>query len=166
MTRVFSIQGTDLAIAGADTIAYLRPSATVSIEILEVRIGFHENATSAQQPVQLVRQVVSGSPASTAVTPLPYDAGLTQTPSITGGTGDMSAGTAGVAGTTESGGATSVIVTDAFNVLTGYIWVPPTADARIIMPANSGSIFGVVFPVAPGTTTGGYTVTVTFAEGR
>lgn len=162
MSRVYSVVANDITIAGASTLIYLRPSATQAIEIIEARVGFTANATSAQVRVQLLTHAVAGSPASTAATPLPLDLGNTQTPSITGGTGNMAAGTAGVDVSTESSGARSVLVSDAFNVLNGWLWVPGP-DGKIIIPANSGSAFCLYLPTAPGTLTN-WQATVVFRE--
>ncbi|MCA8949533.1 MAG: hypothetical protein KDE27_08515 [Planctomycetes bacterium] len=162
MARVFTLPWKNITIAGATTLAYLRPSATVPIEIVEVRIGFSTNSTSAMQRVELVRQVVSGSPASTATSPVNLDQGLTQACSITGGSGNMAAGTGGVNVSTEASGARTTLVPDTFNHTTGFIWVPGP-DGPIRMAAGSSSIFGVYLPSAPSVLTG-WSGCVTFLE--
>lgn len=164
MVRTYAITtpASGITVAGATTLVYLRPSATVAVSIIEVRVAFDANATSAMQDIRLVRQAVSGSPASTTFNPVAIDDGNTQACSITGGTGNMAAGTAGYNVSTESGGARTALVTDAFNHLTGFIWTPGP-DGPIRMAANSGSIFGVWFPNAPATLTNWH-CTVTFME--
>lgn len=162
MTRSYSLIANNITLVSAGvSLASLRPTATIPIEIFEVRIGFDANATSAQQRVQLITQVVSGPPVmGNGVAPKPLDHNE-QASSIVAGTA-QAAGTSGVRATTESGGATTILVADAFNHLTGWVWVAPP-DGGIFLPANFASAFNVFFPDAPGTTTG-WQCTVSFKE--
>jgi len=162
MTRTYSVIADNITLVAAPvTIVSLRPNATVPIEVFEVRLGFSTNATSAMQRVHLMTQVVGGAPVLTGVLPTPVNLGNTQASSIVSGT-SQAAGTAGVDATTESSGAKTVKVADAFNHLTGWVWVAPP-DGGIILPAGSGSAFALFLPSTPATLTG-WNATVTFRE--
>ena len=159
MTRTYSIVADNVTVAGATTLVALRPSTTQPVEIIEVRVGFSANATSAQQRVQLTTQAV-GAVALTSATPAAYDKGSTATCSIAGGTAGA-AGTCGVNASTE-GGARTVLVADTFNVLNGWLWVPGP-DGKIILPAAYSNLFTVWLPTAPATLTNWH-ATVVFHE--
>jgi hypothetical protein len=159
MTRTYSVSASNVTVAGATTLVALRPSTTQAVEIIEVRVGFSANATSAQQRIQLVTQAV-GTVALTSTAPVAYDKGSTATGSIAGGTGGA-AGTSGTNASTE-GGARVILAADTFNVLNGWLWVPGP-DGKIILPAAYADLFAVWLPAAPGTLTG-WSATVVFHE--
>ena len=102
------------------------------------------------QRIQLVRQA-SAYPTLVSATPLALNES-DGSGSITGGTAGA-AGTAGITASAEGAGAKTVLFEDAFNVLTGYLYVP-VPEERIVLAAGSTSGFGVYFPAAPSSTSG------------
>lgn len=167
MSRTFSISWDNITLPSAScTVAFLRPSSTQGFELVEARLGFSANATSAQCRIQVVAQPVSGSPSAwTSKTPVPLDRSLTQASALTGGT-TMGAGTSGVQGgsSVESSGTRVVLVNDAFNHLTGWQWIP-TPKSRILLPAGSSEIVALYIPQTAGTLTG-WSGSLTFCEAQ
>jgi len=151
MAREYSLSGGNITVANqAVTLAFINPGTTSSIEILRAWISQSANATSAQQRVQLVRQVTA-FPTLTSATPALLKDG-DPVSKIVGGTAGA-AGTCGINASAEGAGTKTPILYDAFNVLNGWIWVP-TPEERIIMAASSSSGFGLFLPAAPATLTG------------
>jgi len=161
MARKYTVVGSNLTVAGATTLAFIRPPASglKEIKITKVEVSFSDNATSAQTRVQLVTQVTA-FPTLTAATPQPLDLGQPAS-LIVGGTAGA-AGTAGVNASVEGAGAKTVRYEAAFNNLNGWLWVP-TVEGEITLPVNSASGFGVYLPAAPATLTG-WSVSVEFEE--
>ncbi len=132
------------------TLVFINPSTTATIEILRCWVSQRANATSAQQGVQLSTQatafptLVSATPVATSL--------IDQASKITGGTAGA-AGTCGVNASAEGGGAKTVLYSDNFNVLNGWLWVPTPADT-IVLSAGSASGFGLCFSSAAGTLSG------------
>ena len=151
--RTFTISGGGITVENtAVTLVFLNPTAAPdpNYEILRCWIGQSANATSAQQRVQLVTQVTA-FPTLTSVTPRPHGFGDPTASLIVGGTAGA-AGTCGIDASAEGGGAVTVLLEDAFNVLNGWLWVP-TPNETIVMAAGSVSGFGLHLPVAPATLT-------------
>ena len=134
----------------AVTLAFLNPGTNATLEILRAAVGQSANATSAMQRVQLSTQVtafptlVSATPVATSI--------IDQASKITGGTAGA-AGTCGINASAEGAGAKTVLLSDQFNVLNGWLWVPIPED-RPVLSAGSTSGIGLVFPAAPATLTG------------
>src|SRR3954470_11300380 len=101
--REFSVQGGGLTVTGASTLVFINPPAAPNVNLSFMRhwIGQSQNATSAQQRVQLVTQVTS-FPTLTAATPskLKFADSVSV---ITGGTAGA-AGTAGINASAEGAG--------------------------------------------------------------
>lgn len=152
MAHEYSVNGGNITVAGATTLAFINPAAApnINIEILRCWVGQTANATSAQQRVQTESQATA-FPTLTAATP----ANLKRAEAasiITGGTAGA-AGTAGINASAEGAGTKTAIWNDAFNVLNGYLWVP-TPRETMIFPAGYAQGFGLFFPAAPSTLTG------------
>ena len=145
MSREYTLGAAGQTILGATTLIGIHPGTTCAIEILRMWIAQSQNATSAQQRIQFVRQVTV-FPTLVSATPAKLKEGdpISQ---IVGGTAGA-AGTCGVNASAEGAGGKTVIFEDAFNVLNGYLWVPTPGETLILSPA-SANIFSMFFPVAP-----------------
>jgi len=150
--REFSVPMVASTLAGATTLAFINPPAApnVNIEFLRFSCGQFANATSAQQSVQLVTQVTA-FPTLTGITPQKLKHSDPNASVIVSGTAGA-AGTAGVNASAEGGGAKTVVYSDAFNVLNGWLLVPTPPETHIL-PAGFLSGQGVFFPNAPATLT-------------
>lgn len=157
----FAVGGENITVAGATTLVFINPAASpnVNLEIMRCWIGQSANATSAQQRVQLETQVTA-FPTLTSATPAKLKR-VSAVSVITGNT-TGAAGTSGINASAEGAGGKTAIFGDAFNVLSGWLWVPTPREA-IVMPAGSASGFGLFFPAAPATLTG-WTFGVNYAE--
>jgi hypothetical protein len=149
--REYVVSGANITVVNAVvTLAFINPSSTVGIEILRCWVSQSANATSVQQRVQLNTQVTA-FPTLTSATPAKLK--LSDPASgIVGGTAGA-AGTAGINASAEGAGAKTVIWSDAFNVLNGWLWLPTPAET-IILGAGAASGFGLHLPAAPATLTG------------
>lgn len=151
MAREFVVASAGQTILGATTLVFLNPAAgpNFNIEILRCWVGQSQNATSAQQRVQLETQVTA-FPTVVGQTPAKLKRADPNVSILVSGTGGQ--GTAGINASAEGAGAKTVILEDAFNVLNGWLWVPTPAET-IVLPAGSLSGFGLFLPVAPASTT-------------
>jgi hypothetical protein len=149
--REYVVSGANITVVNAVvTLAFINPSSTVGIEILRCWVSQSANATSVQQRVQLNTQVTA-FPTLTSATPAKLK--LSDPASgIVGGTAGA-AGTAGINASAEGAGAKTVIWSDAFNVLNGWLWLPTPAETTIL-GAGAASGFGLHLPAAPATLTG------------
>ncbi len=149
MAREYTISVENQTVA-ANTLIFLNPGTTMSIEVLRMWISQAGSATSAQQRVQVVTQVTA-FPTLVSATPKALKM-RDPASAITGGTAGA-AGTCGVNASAEGAGAKTVLFADAFNVLNGWLWVP-TPYETIIMAASGSSGLGLFLPAAPTGTTG------------
>lgn len=150
MAREYIVSGGGLTLANAAvTLVFINPAAAQGFEVLRMWAGQTGTATSAQQRVQYNTQptafptLVSATPSKTKFND--------PTSGITGGTAGA-AGTAGINASAEGAGTKANIVSDTFNNLNGYLWVP-TPREIISMGAGITSGFGFHLPVAPGSLT-------------
>src|SRR5574343_860045 len=144
MGRVFNVNLNNITVAGASTLAMVRPPTTCSLAIIRAWVGQRANATSAQQGIELVTQAAALPTTLTSFTPIALDRYSTSI--VTGGT-SAAAGTAGINASAEGAGTRTTIFADCFNVLNGWLWVPGPSD-RIIVPASNASAFAMWFPNA------------------
>lgn len=160
MRGVYTIRASGLTLANqAVTLAFINPGTTCSLQILRCTCGQTGSTTSAQQAVQLNYQVTA-FPTLVSATPTKM-ATLDQASAITGGTSGA-AGTCGVNASAEGAGTKTVIFSDSFNVLTGWLWTP-TPDEVIILSAGSTSGFGIHLPVAASSLSN-WSVSLTYKE--
>lgn len=145
--REFAVSGGGITIAGASTLVFVNPIAApnVNLEFLRHWVSQSNNATSAQQRVQLETQV-SVFPTLTSATPARLK--RTDAVSVIVGGAAGAAGTSGIDASAEGAGAKTAIFDDAFNVLNGWLHVANPPET-IVMPASSTSGFGLFLPVAP-----------------
>ena len=159
MSREYVLSGANQTLTGAVTLAFLNPGTTSGFEVLRVWVSQSGTTTQAMVRVQMNTQVsvfptlVSATPAKTKLSdPISL---------IVGGTAGA-AGTCGINASAEGAGAKSVILSDAFNNLSGWLWVP-TPQETIIMNAGASSGFGLHLPAAPASLTG-WTFGVVYRE--
>ncbi len=150
MSREYALSaGGFTTISSAVTLAFINPGTGQSLEIIRTWISQSANATSAQQRMQHVTQVVT-FPTLTSTTPAKLK--LSDPASVIAGGTAGAAGTSGTNASADNGGAKTVLTNDAFNVLNGYLWVA-TPPETYVMNASAASGFGIYFPVAPATAT-------------
>lgn len=145
--REYTVTGSAITVAGASTLAFINPAAGQTIEIIRAWCGQSQNATSAQQRIELGYKAAA-FPTLTSATP-----GKTKSSDpislIVGGTAGA-AGTAGINASAEGAGAVTPIVPDTFNVLVGYLWTPNFSLGETIMLNSAASLgFYMRFPIAP-----------------
>lgn len=138
MGRMYSIIHDNIAVSSAITIMQLKVGANSVAKIHRVWANQSGSTTSAQQRIQLLRK--SAAATVTSYTPLLLDPGDGAAKSV-GGTSAT-----GITATAE-GTDGNIHITESFNVLSGYLYLP-TPDERIIVPA--AGIFAVKFPTSPG----------------
>lgn len=161
MAREYIVPMANVSVTGAVSLAwvFVNPGTTQSLEFLRAWASQSANATSAQQSIQIATQVTA-FPTLTSTAPVKTKF-LDPVSQITGGT----AGAAGTSGTNASvagAGAKSGIITDNFNVLNGYLWVPTPAET-LIMNASAASGIGLYAPTQPTTLTS-WSAGMTFRE--
>lgn len=160
--REFNVLASNITVAGTTTLIFVNNTSGapgVNLEFLRYWAGFHTNATSGQQRIQLVTQVTQ-FPTVTSATPVKlkfHDA----ISSIVGGTAGA-VGTCGINASNEGTGAKSVVHDDSFNVLNGWLYVPTPNETRV-QPIGGTVGLGMYFPAAPATTAG-WTAGLTFRE--
>jgi hypothetical protein len=149
MSREYTISAAGITVVGATTLVALRPPTNCAIEILRMWINQSANPTSAQQRIEWGRQVAAFQ-TLTAATPNKHKEGdpISQ---IVGGTG-LAVGTCGVNASAEGAGVKTPIGHDAFNVVSGHLWLPGPDETIILSPSGT-SAFYLYFPVAPATLT-------------
>lgn len=147
MAREYIVGAGGVTLANqAVTLVFVNPAATCGFEVLRAVCGQTGTATSAQQRVQFNTQVTA-FPTLTSTTPAKTKFGDPAS-AITGGTAGA-AGTAGTNASAEGAGTKTVVLSDTFNILNGYLWVP-TPRELFAMGAGIASGFGFHLPVAPG----------------
>jgi hypothetical protein len=149
MAYAYSVLMNDQTVAAAATLILVRPPAATSLRIVRVWASQKGSTTSTQVKIQLGRKASAFPTTLTSFTPLKMDE-KDAVSTVTGGTSGA-AGTAGVLATAEGAGTFTSVIADAFNSLTGYLWVPGPRE-EIIVRANSAEAFVVRFPEAPGVT--------------
>lgn len=151
MRGTYEVTGSNITVANAAvTIAFINPAAACGIRILRVSISQAGVTASAMQRVDFITKV-SVFPTLTSATP--KKTSLRDAASIiTGGTAGA-AGTAGINASAQGAGTETIIHSDTFNVLSGFLWTP-TPNEVIELEAGSSAGFGVQFAAAAGTLSG------------
>jgi len=160
--HVYTVSEKDATIVADATLVIVHTAAAITtrasiIRLLRAWVSQSGTNTSAQLGIQLaVKASTFGT--YTAATPRPHIAGGAAS-GITGGTAGA-AGTAGTDASAEGAGAVTPIISDDFNNLTGWLWVP-TPEERIVVPADTAVILKLVGTPA---TLAGWTYGLTFQE--
>lgn len=149
-TGAYSVFMNNVAVTGAITLVQIKP-VTVSIVLLRAWFNQSNITTSGQQRIQILLKTAAATVTSATPQPLYGSDQAAKSVGSTSGTGTNASG---------EGTDGNVIYPDAFNILTGWLWVP-VPEERITIPA--GVIVALKLPTAPGAST---TVTAgfTFAE--
>lgn len=146
MSREYSVHAGGITLANqAVSLVFVNPGVTATLEFLRAWIAQSANATSAQQRAQLNTQVTA-FPTLTSTAPTRLK--ISDPASLIAGGTAGAAGTSGTNASAEGAGAKTIIWSDAFNVLNGWLWVP-TPPETIIMNASAASGLGLHLPVAP-----------------
>lgn len=161
MGHVYTISAAHVTVANqAVTLIHIHTMATgigAHIKIKRMWVSQDENATSAMQRINWGWKVTA-FPTLTTITPIGHNASY-PTAGIHGGT-DGAVGHCGINASAEGAGALTVIGTDAFNALNGWLWIPTPPEEIEIGPDLS---FSLQFPVAPATLAG-WNAGLTFEE--
>jgi hypothetical protein len=161
--RTYTVSAGGITLANqAVTLVFINPPAAPNVDITIIRawVSQTNSATAAMQRVQLNTQVTA-FPTLTSTTPVAHNRGDSASV-ITGGTAGA-AGTAGTNASAEGAGAKTVLLSDAFCNVNGWLWVPTDAE-QIVLPAGLASGFGLHLPVAAATLTN-WAFGVTYVEG-
>lgn len=140
MGRLYVINHQATVVAGAISIIQLKAGASNICKIHRVSISQTASTTSAQIRAQIVRK--SAAATVTSFTPLLVDSGDGAAKSVGG------VAATGITATVE-GTDSDVLISDTFNALQGWLYLP-TPEERLIVPANG--IIALKFPVNPALT--------------
>ncbi len=161
--RVYTVRFTNTTLTAAMPFVFVNPKATgagSALELISCRLSQSANATSIQERVEIFTQVTA-FPTLVTVTPVPTKFGDPAS-GIVGGTAGA-AGTIGVAGTVAGAGAKTIILSDAFNALNGWLYIPVPEERPTIGIAATAQGLGIWFPAGPTTLTG-WSMTFVYAE--
>jgi hypothetical protein len=111
-----------------------------NIRLLRAWCGQIDTETSQQLGIMLAIQATAFG-TFTATTPVPHVLGGAAS-GIAGGTAQAAA-TAGTDSSANAAGAKTPIITDGFNNLTGWLWVP-TPEERIIVPVDTCIVLAMI----------------------
>lgn len=154
MGRRYIISGENLSLGTGDVLLAFQPAAAGNagsiIEVERVEVTQNATTTSAQSRISLGSRNTAGTLTMTSAAPNPLPLGGPAS-GIAGGTSPLSAATAGVNSSADSGGTYVNTWPCNPNNQGGYLWIP-IPEHKIIVPP--GVVFVVRFLAAPGTTTG------------
>jgi hypothetical protein len=145
MGAVYTVAMKDQTIIASADLVIVRTAAAIgtrasNIRILRAWVSQGATETSEQLGVQLCLQASAfGTYSST--TPAPHVAGGAAS-GIAGGTAGAAA-TAGTDASANAAGTKTAIIADAFNNLTGWLWVP-TPEERIIVPVDTAIVLAMI----------------------
>ena len=145
MPDVYSVSMENQTIVADDTLVIIHTATATSsrgsiIEIMRAWASQAATATAQNIGIKLAQKVsVFGT--YTAVTPSPHLIGGSAS-GIAGGTAGAAA-TAGTKASAEGAGTVTTILADAFDNLTGWLWVP-TPEERIIVPQDTAIILKII----------------------
>lgn len=162
MASVYTVSMTNQTIVADATVIILRAATAVSSRgsILEVeRVSVSQQGTSTSQQLGIIlAQKASAFGTYTSTTPAPMVVGGPAS-GIAGSTSGAAAG-AGTDASAEGAGTVTTMLSEGFNNLNGYLWVP-TPEERIIIPPDIAFI--VKLRGTPTTLTG-WEAILTFRE--
>ncbi len=162
MASVYTVNMENQTIVADATLVIIRAATAITtrgsfLEILRVNVSQQGTSTSQQLGIILgLKATAYGT--YTATTPSPRRIG--------GVASGLAGGTAGAAATTgtdasaEGAGAVTTTITEGFNNLSGYLWVPTPEERIIVLPDQA---FIVKLRGTPTTLTG-WNAYVTFDE--
>jgi len=160
--REYYVSAGNLTLANAAlTLLWINPPADRGIKIIETRVTWHGGTTAAMQRVQLVRQLTSFPTPQTSITPVRIRES-DKASKIVGATTGL-VGTAGANANAEGAGTKEVILADAFNIITGWLWRARLGE-EIEFKVGSSYGFGIYFPAGVGANTAGWNASALFRE--
>ncbi len=137
MGRIYVARFGNVAVSAAQDLFELNAPSDAVCKLLACRIGNSSDAGDAEAellPIQIVRYATSGSGGS-AVTARPTQVG------------DPAFGGTVEANNTTQGGTPTEVLSDSFNVQSGWLYQPPPEEQIIISPSG---ILAIELPNAPG----------------
>lgn len=134
LSQTYAVTMENQTIVANATLIILRAATSWSsrasmLDILRVTVGQDGTSTSQQLGV-LLAQKASAFGTYTSTTPSPLAIGSVAS-GITGST-SAAAASAGTDASAEGAGTVTTIISDSFNNLNGYLWVP-TPEERIVV---------------------------------
>mgnify|MGYP000465420602 CR=1 FL=1 len=162
MGAVYSVVMSNQTIIASSEMVTIRTAAAIgtrasNIRLLRAWCGQVETETSQQLGIQLVIQA-STFGTFTSTTPTPHVLGGAAS-GISGGTAQAAA-TSGTDSSANAAGTKTVILSDGFNNLSGWLWVP-TPEERIIVPVDTCVTLAMI---GTATTLTGWSAGITFEE--
>lgn len=164
MALAYAINMSAQTVVADESLICLRAATAFSsraslLTLIEARISQQGTSTSQQLGV-IIGQKVSVFGTFTSTTPSPLVIGGVAS-GITGST-SVAAASSGTDASAEGAGAVTNIVTDSFNNLNGWLWVP-TPESRIILGPDLAVVLKLV---GTPTTLTGWNATLVFLEGE
>jgi hypothetical protein len=162
MAGVYTVSFENTTIVADATLVIIRAAAAIGtraslLEVLRAWCSQRGTDTSDQLGI-ILGQKASAFGTYTSATPNPHVIGGAAS-GIAGGTAGAAA-TAGVDASAEGAGAVTSTITDDFNNLNGYLYVP-TPEERLLVTPDTAVILKLVG--TPGTLTG-WSAGITFRE--
>jgi hypothetical protein len=162
MSDVYTVSMANVTVVADATLVIIHSASAITsrastLDVLRVTVNQNISSTSQQLGV-ILAQKASAFGTYVSATPSPRVIGGNAS-GITGGTAGA-AGTAGVNASAEGAGTVTTILSEGFNNLSGYIWVP-TPEERILIPLDTAFI--VKLRGTPSTLTN-WNCNVTFRE--
>jgi len=160
--HVYTVSEEGATIVADATLVIIHTAAAITtrasmLHLLRAWVAQRGTDTSDQLGIAIA-QKASAFGTYTSATPRPHVIGGAAS-GITGGTAGA-AGTAGTDASAEGAGAVTPIISDDFNNLNGWLWVP-TPEERILVPPDTAVILKLLG--TPATLTG-WTYGLTFQE--
>jgi hypothetical protein len=145
VANAYSIEMSNQTIVADESLICLRAATALSsrgsiLKIIEVRVGQQGTSTSQELGI-IIGQKVSAFGTFTSTTPSPLVVGGVAS-GITGST-SVAAASAGTDASAEGAGAVTNIVTDGFNNLNGWLWIP-VPEARITVSIDLAIVVKIV----------------------
>jgi hypothetical protein len=164
MGRRFILSGENMTLGTGNVLAALQTAAALTsaggmIKLLRCEINQSHNTTSAQVRADIAKRNTAGTLTVTGATPQPLALGGPAS-GIASGTSPLTAATAGVNSSADTGGTYTEIWPIAPNNQAGLLWLP-TPDEQIYVPPST---VVVVRLLATPADTAGWNVTLVFEE--
>lgn len=142
MPQRYNVVMENQTIVADATLAILRPAAAIGtagsyLEIVRVSIS-QQGTSTAQQLGAILARKASAFGTYTSTTPTPAIVGAAAS-GIAGGTAGAAA-TAGTDASAEGAGTVTAILSEGFNNLSGFLWVPTPEERIILLPGADGFI--------------------------
>ena len=145
MGAIYTVSMKDQTIIASSDMVIIRTASAIGtrasiIRLLRAWCSQGSSETSDQLGVQIAQQA-SAFGTYTSTTPSPHVPGGAAS-GITGSTNGSAAG-AGTDASANAAGTKTTIVSDAFNNLNGWLWVP-TPEERIIVPVDTAVVLALI----------------------